>query len=418
MWDSFTTSVGLRHLRFGFAQTLLAMGVVVISVTLIIYLSSLIGGLQKRLITTVTGAIPQIVISPPEREPVPPGQVGPFSKSGKLYIGRIPTLEQRKRKIEDWRRWLPVLERFDPQITAVSPVVEGDGILSRGEKRYAVAITGVIPARANKVVEIQSRLVKGRFLSLRPNEVALGYRIIDELNLRIGDKVRLTSSEGVSGSYTIAGIFDTGFQAVDSRTAFIILRDAESLFGLERAVTSIDLRLRDVFQADEISRRLRLQVPYDVDSWMTENQALLSALRTQTMSSMLILAFTTIAAGFGIASILITSITSKLREIGILKAMGATRNQILGIFTFESTLLATIGGIVGAGVGIAISLLTYRLRVSMSPTGRREEVFPIDLRLETVLGAVAVAIAVGFLASLYPSWRASKVNPIEVIRGQ
>ncbi|MCE5200119.1 FtsX-like permease family protein, partial [bacterium] len=254
--------------------------------------------------------------------------------------------------------------------------------------------------------------------SLRPNEVALGYRIIDELNLRIGDKVRLTSSEGVSGSYTIAGIFDTGFQAVDSRTAFIILRDAESLFGLERAVTSIDLRLRDVFQADEISRRLRLQVPYDVDSWMTENQALLSALRTQTMSSMLILAFTTIAAGFGIASILITSITSKLREIGILKAMGATRNQILGIFTFESTLLATIGGIVGAGVGIAISLLTYRLRVSMSPTGRREEVFPIDLRLETVLGAVAVAIAVGFLASLYPSWRASKVNPIEVIRGQ
>ncbi|MCE5197546.1 hypothetical protein LLG39_01060, partial [bacterium] len=139
MWDSFTTSVGLRHLRFGFAQTLLAMGVVVISVTLIIYLSSLIGGLQKRLITTVTGAIPQIVISPPEREPVPPGQVGPFSKSGKLYIGRIPTLEQRKRKIEDWRRWLPVLERFDPQITAVSPVVEGDGILSRGEKRYAVA---------------------------------------------------------------------------------------------------------------------------------------------------------------------------------------------------------------------------------------------------------------------------------------
>lgn len=413
MWNSFAWSVATRHLRFGIAQALLTMGVVAISVTLIIFLGSLIGGLQKRLIETVTGAIPQIVISQPERVPIPPWSLD----DDRLYTGRLPRLEQRQLVIEDWPVWIERLEDFDDEIVGVSPVVEGNGILSRGETREAVLVTGVVPERYNRVVQIQENLVGGRFFGLRPGEVAIGYRIADQMDLELEDRVRITGSDERSDAFIVRGIFDTGYQLVDARTVLVTLRDAQSLFGLERAVTSIGVRLDDVFQADEIAARLSLQVPYDVESWMEENQALLAALRSQTQSSALILAFTTIAAGFGIASILITSVVSKLREIGILKAIGATRGQIIGIFTLESTLMATAGAILGAGLGIGLSIGAYRFRVATSPTGRREQVFPIDLSPELVLGAMGVAIVVGFLASLYPARRAAGVNPIQVIRG-
>lgn len=417
MWDSFSWSVAVRHLKYGIAQTLLTIGVVSISVTLIIFLASLIRGLQIRLIDTVTGSVPQIVISQAQRVPVTPWQLQEPSTEGPLYKGRIPTLEQQKRKIEDWQMWVGRLQNFDRNITAVSPVASGQGILARGQNRASVLVVGVIPERQNKVVDIQSNLLKGRFLGLRPREVAIGYTIADDLGLILGDKVRITSADGVSDSFTVRGIFKTGYPAVDSSTAYVPLGDAQSLFKLQRAVTSIGIKLRNVFAADNIARRMRLQVPYDVDSWMEENQALLSALRNQTQTTTLILLFTTIAASLGIASILITSVTSKLREIGILKAIGATQKQILGIFTLESTLMAALGGLLGVGIGIGLSIGSYRLRVAMAPLDRKADVFPIDLNPVLILGAFAAAILVGFIASLYPARRAAKVNAIEVIRG-
>lgn len=417
MWDTFSLLVAIRHLRYSIAQTLLTLGVVAISVTLIIFLASLIRGLQIRLIDTVTGSIPQIVISQGQRVPITPWLLPEPGAGSQLYKGRIPTLEEQKRTIEDWRMWVDRLENFDPRVTAVSPIASGQGILARGQNKASVLITGVIPERQNKVVNIESSLQKGRFIGLRPREVAIGYTIADDLGLRLGDKVRITSADGVSDSFTLRGIFRTGYPAVDASTAYVPLGDAQSLFKLQRAVTSIGIKLSDVFAANEIARRMRLQVPYDVESWMEENQALLSALQNQTQTTTLILLFTTIAASFGIASILITSVTSKLREIGILKAIGATQKQILGIFTLESTLMAALGGLIGVGLGVGLSIASYQYRLAMAPSDRKADVFPIDLSAGLILGAFGAAILVGFLASLYPAWRAARVNAIEVIRG-
>jgi lipoprotein-releasing system permease protein len=418
MWDSFAVSVALRQLRYGLTQTFLTMGVVAISVTLIIFLGSLIGGLQKMILETVTESIPNIVISQPKRMPLTPRDIPSMRDSGKIYIGSGTTLEERTQKIEDWMIWLPRLERFDPSITAVSPVVEGQAILSAGANQRGVQVTGIVPERHNRVVDIESKLTAGRFFGLRPGEIVIGYQIADDFGLKVGDRVRLSTSGGNTFTYRVAGIFNTGMPTVDDLLVFVTLGDAQSLFELGNAVTSIDIKLSNIFEANTIADRLKLQVPYKIDSWMRENQELLTALSAQSQSSNLILVFTTLAAGFGIASILITAVTSKLREIGILRAIGATRKQIIGIFTLQSTMLAVIGGILGAGLGIGLSLAAYRVRAAQAGPGRESQVFPIDLRWQLVTGAIAIAIAVGFLASLYPAWRAAKVNPIEVIRGQ
>ena len=214
----------------------------------------------------------------------------------------------------------------------------------------------------------------------------------------------------------MAGIFDTGFNAVDSQTVFMPLRDAQSLFSLGTAVTSLGLKLDRIFEAEALARSLALQVPYETKSWMRDNQTLLTGLRAQSQSSNLILFFTTVASGFGIASILIMSVMNRQREIGILKAMGATRRQIIRVFTLEGTLLASFGACLGAIMGSVICHLLFQLRTTASATGRQIEVFPMDLRWNTVLTAMAIAVLVGFFASLYPAWRAARTNPVEVIR--
>ncbi len=416
MIDRFSLSVAIRHLLFYKGQTLLTMGVVAVSVTLIIFLGALIGGLQKRLISSVTGAIPHVVIRQPERQPVAAWEVA-AATDGTLYLGERVKLQQQKRKIEDWQIWEGRLPSYSENIRAVSPVVEGQAFVNRNEKRKAVSVVGMFPEKHNAVVDIQSKLVRGRFFGLNGGEAVIGFKLAEEFGLGLGDKIRVVSADGNVANYTVAGIFDTGFSVVDSSTVFVPLRDAQSLFGVGNAVTTIGLKLKRIFEAKDLAQQIALQVPYETRSWMEDNQQLLSGLRAQSQSSNLILVFTTIAAGFGIASIMITSVVTRLREIGILKAVGATNRQILQIFAIEGTLLAFFGAVAGAIQGIALSLILYSIRTQVSETGRTAEVFPFDLTPDLVIRAVVIAVLVGLAASWYPAWRAARVNAIEVIRG-
>src|SRR5690606_29436305 len=144
------------------------------------------------------------------------------------------------------------------------------------------------------------------------------------------------------------------------------LRDGQTLFGVGTAVTSIGLKLGDIFGADAMARRLALQVPYETSSWMEDNQSLLSGLRAQSQSSNLIVGFTILGSGFGIASMLIMSVMSQLREIGILKAMGANRRQITAVFTVEGMLLSLFGGAAGAVQGSVLCLWLAGFRTTAS----------------------------------------------------
>jgi lipoprotein-releasing system permease protein len=416
MFDFFAFSFAVRNLRYNFRQSLLTVSIVTISVTLIIFLTALISGLQRRLIADVTDSVAHIVVRPAERLPIPAWKLGSAEESGKIYVGETVRLEQRKRKIEDWQIWTRRMEDFDPRVIAVSPVVEGQGILSRGEKRKGVLISGVIPEKYNRVVELQSKLVKGRFFGLNAGEVVLGWKLADEFAVQLGDRVRLVSADDNSGAYTVAGIFDTGFAGLDGDTVVLALRDAQSLFGLGNAVTSIGLKIRNVFQAEEIASKVALQAPYEARPWTLDNGSLLSGLNAQSQSSNLIIAFTMVASGMAVAAILVMMVMSKMRELGILKAMGATRGQILSVFTIQGTLLALTGGVFGSVAGSGFCLFLGRFTTAASATGRLVQLFPMDLNAGIVLGAAAIATLTGFAASLLPAWRAARINPIEVIR--
>lgn len=411
--DRFAWSVAVRGLRHNKGQTLLSVGVVAISVVLIIFMGSLITGLQQRLTDDVTGAIAHIEMKPAEREAYALWEgMGGESGGDVLYMGKREAVQQRKTTIEDWQVWVTRLRSSDPRVIAVSPTVQGQGFASRGARREAVAVYGVFPEEHEAFVGVEENLIAGRFLGLDTQEIAIGDKLAETLGVAYGDRLRLVGETGVSESYTVAGVFSTGYQGVDDKTVYMPLRDAQSLLTTGAGVTHIGLKLSELFEADMLAERLERQVPFESKSWMADNQQLLDALSAQSRTMQLILSFTTIAAGFGIASILIMLVVSKMREVGILKAMGASPRQIMMVFTLEGTLMGLLGAIIGTVLGV---LMSWGFAQVTTVDGGRT--FPIEVSPGIVVLAIGVALAVGFGASLYPARRAAKVNPIEVIHG-
>lgn len=202
----------------------------------------------------------------------------------------------------------------------------------------------------------------------------------------------------------------------DRSSAYIPLRDAQSLFGLSTAISAFYIKIGEIYHAKRLAVRLRQRVPFEVRSWMEDNENFLTAMQSQNVTTNIILLLTTIAAGLGIASILIMSVVSKMRELGILKAMGATRAQIIGVFTLQGVIISFLGACMGTAVGMGLAnyLTSFKRRDTL---GRLVSVFSVEVKPSVILTAFLIAMVVGLLAALYPAWRASRVNPIEVIRG-
>lgn len=417
MTAPFALAVALRQLAHNRGQTLLTLGVVVTSVTLVLFISSLMNGLQIRIVGNVTNAIPHIRIMPQERVPEVLWD-RPAAATDPLYIGVVPKLEQRQRKIEGWKPWLERIDALESsELTVLLPSVEGMVVISRESKRLSARMIGAVPEDYNRLLEVQQNLVEGRFFGLNGGEAVIGKKLATDLGARLGDRVSLLSAEGNVTSIIIAGIFDTGFGAIDGGAIFVPMRDAQSLLQLGNAITGFGAKVRDVFSAERISENLRQQLPFKIESWMENNEQTLSGLRAQDGSSQLIIAFTTASAGLAIAALMVIAVSSKYREIGILKAMGASSGQILRIFALQGLILSVLGALVGTIASLGLLGWLSGLKTVSASTGRTADLFPIVITLGNFLMGNGIAVATGLLASVYPASRAAKVDPIEVIRG-
>jgi lipoprotein-releasing system permease protein len=418
MIDRLSWSVAWRGLARSKRLTALTLVVLSVSVVLVVFLTALIDGLERDLVEETTGAIAHVLIEPRERTPIAwweqEDRGGPDDEP--LYLGERTTLTSERGAIDNWQQWSRLADAFGPEIRGVSPAAEGQGFAIRGEKREAVRLYGVEPRRYDRLVPIQENLVEGRFYELGPGEITIGYSLAETMGVGLGDRLTVNTAVGTGRSMRIVGLFDTGFGGVDNATVLMRLGDGQSLLGLGSSINAIGIEVQDVFQADRVAEQLQRQIPYTVTSWIADNQRLLRALEGQGRSSDLIIFFTAVAAAFAIASILIVLVTNKLQEIGILKAMGATRHQIRTVFALQGALLSLVGGGLGSAVGVGVVQLLSTIEGPPTASGRTEPLFPFALSPELVVGTVVGAVLIGLVASLVPASRASKVDPIEVIQ--
>ena len=399
----FAWLVCLRYLREGRMQTLLILAGVTAGVTVIIFLTTLIGQLQESIIDKTLGSQAHIVIRPSE------------SANRTLLPSDTTTaiVQPRAQALRSIDQWAVVsrLAEGTRGVMAASPLVSGPAFAVRGDATNSVTLMGVDAERYQRIVRMPRYLTQGRF-NLDGTHAVIGVELAKDLGVTVGDKIRITAADGRGDLLSITGLFDIGNRDLNRRWVFTGMKLAQSLLNLPGGVTQIDLRVEEIFQADQVATVLRNLTGLTVDSWMQTNAQLLTALRSQSFSNNLIRSFVTLIVAVGIASVLVVSVVQKQKEIGILRAMGASPGGIMQVFLLQGALYGLVGSALGAGLSVAM----LRFFASATRGADGSSLLNGESDPAVVLGACAIALAVGLLAAALPARRAALMDPVQAIR--
>ncbi|MCG3872717.1 ABC transporter permease [Psychrobacter sp. Ps7] len=390
---------------------------VAIGVAVIIFITALIQGLQTNLIDSTLGSQAHIRLVAPDEVNL----IAPYADDT-LQLIQEDKRPQRLRSINNWQQITDTLDQL-PLLTAVSPNVSGPGFVRRGEALESVILVGTDLARYQNIIPLDEYLISGE-LRVGADNVLIGSELAKDLGVEVGSKLRLdtgqdsSSSNNLSNSLgskisnnsavvNIAGIFELGVRELDARYVYLDLKQAQSLLNLPGGITVIDLTVEDIFEAEEIAAQVGRLTSLQAESWIETNAQLLSGLTAQSLSSNMIVVFVAISVAFGIASVLSVSVVQRTREIGILRAMGATRQQILRIFLIQGAIFGLLGSIVGSGV-------SYVLVWSFNTFG--PDIFTIPISINLILVTMSLATLTGVIAAAIPARRAAALDPVVAIR--
>src|SRR5690606_10954091 len=270
-------------------------------------------------------------------------------EAGTLQLVLEDPRPQAMRPSDNWLQVRDVIERL-PGATPVSPVVSGPALRRRGPATESVALVGIDVQRYLRVIPLDKHIIDGR-LDVGSGNGLVGRKLAEDLGLRTGGKLRLDAGDGREAVINVAGIFELGVSELDARYVYLDLKQAQSLLALPGGVTVIDVTVDDVFDADRTSARIRGLTGLQAESWMETNAQLMNALTSQSMSTRMISFFVAISVALGIASVLAVSVAQRTREIGILRAMGTRRRQMLRVFLVQGAVLGLVGSAIGALAG-------------------------------------------------------------------
>jgi lipoprotein-releasing system permease protein len=399
--------LALRFLREGRFQSALIILGVAAGVAVILTITELISGLQANLAARVLGTQAHIVVRPPEEDTRLVRDRG----TDESIAARVEKRVQRLRSIDQWESILPLIENTQG-VTAASPVVSGAGFAARGVASKAIALFGIDSERYLRVIKLDGYLVAGRFRT-GANDAVIGVELASDLGVTLGDRIRITTAEGGNDAVTIVGLVNVGTKDLNRRWVFVSQRLAQSLLALPGGVTNIDLTVGDIFAAETIARQLAASTGLNVESWMATNAQVLAAFANQNTMTLIIRAFVTLIVALGVASVLVVSVVQKQKEIGILRAMGATSSGVMRVFLIQGAIVGISGAFFGTILGALIVSILSRVLVNADGSA----LFAPEFAFSTYAGAVALSIGVGLVAAAAPARRAARLDPVAAIRG-
>jgi len=392
--------IAMRYLTASKAQTGLLIAGVAVGVFVFIFMSALIGGLAVFLVQRTVGDIAHVTIEAPSRDA---GSLLPDS-AGVLIVEQRTTQRQLLRTAD---AFMPIIATM-PGVTATSQQIVGNGFLVRGQASAPVGVTGVEAGKVSAIANIEKRLIAGS-TDLTNSTVIIGSKLADNLGVGIGQVVRMQSDRGVERPLVVGGIFQLGLDALDSRTAFVSLSTARTLFELPQGISRIEIKLEDLNQAEAYAARIAAATGLKATPWTEGNAQLLDGLRAQASSGNLIKAFALITIVIGVASALLLSTYRRRPEIGIMRAMGASRTFVVFVFVTQGALIGILGGLIGAGLGYA-ALSPFPVPELAPPGG-----LPVDIRQGAYALAIVLTAVGAILASILPARAAARVDPVSVI---
>jgi lipoprotein-releasing system permease protein len=407
-WLPFEWIVAIRFLREGRVQTAFIIGGVAIGVAVIVFMSALMSGLQENLVRRTLTGQSHIQLLPPKEisRPLRAGEPGGAVEGS---IVQVPL--QRVKGLDQWQMIVTQVRRL-AEVRAVAAVAVGSTLIVRGEVTRAISVVGMEPDDYFRIVPMAEKLVRG-VARATTNDILIGTELASDLGVVVGDKLRLVGLGGTTATLTVSGIFDLGNKPANARTTYVALRTAQSLLDLPGGVSEVDVTVADVYAAEQLAQRISALTGVRADSWIRTNDQLFTAVRAQGASSDSIRLFVALSVAFGIASVLVVSVVQKSREIGILRAMGITRGQVLRLFLLQGGLLGLGGAVAGSALGAACLMAWQRFVRNADGTA----MFPLAFTPALFLWALLLAMATGTIAAVAPALRAAHLDPEQAIRG-
>ncbi len=335
-------------------------------------------------------------------------------------------------KISNYESLLQIINAAD--VPDAAPFTQNKGMLATKEVNKVLFIKGVDENKIEKVSGIKNYTNFGKF-NLKDNgsfgSIIIGFSLANSLKVFIGDTITILSPVGLEYSLTqfvdpitkqfiVSGIFDSDNREYDSKYAYISIGSAQELFRLNDNVNGIEMRLKDINQSDEVKKRLQSQIDtskYNILTWYDLHKDFYSILKVERWVAFVILSLIIAVASFNILGSLTMTVIEKKRDIGILKAMGASDKMITRIFMFEGIVVGLVGMAAGSVLGLGISLAQIYFKIyKLDTTVYKLEALPMDIRATDFIYIPLAALLLCFLASLYPSMRAAKQKPVDSIR--
>jgi lipoprotein-releasing system permease protein len=408
-WLPFEWIVAVRFLREGRMQTAFITVGVAVGVGVILFMSALLSGLQANFVRRVLTGQPHIQLVPPREVARPQRPAG--SVRGDPAVGVVLQLPlQRLKGIDQWQAVTSVL-RAMPEVMDVSAGLSGSALVVRGDASRAISVTGMEPQQYYRIIPLPDKMIAGT-AQIASTDILVGTELAADLGVGVGDKLRITSASGGDNILTIAGIFDLGNKGANLRNAYIALHTAQSLLGLPGGVSVLDVTVHDIYAAEDVAGRITALTGVEADSWIKTNEQFFAAISAQITANTAIRFFVALSVALGIASVLVVSVVQKSRQIGILRAMGISRGQVLRVFLLQGGLLGLGGAVAGSALG-AVALLIWQ-RVVRNADGT--PLVPVSLDPNLFAAALVLATLTGLAAAFAPALRAARLDPAVAIR--
>jgi lipoprotein-releasing system permease protein len=377
--------IAVRFLKSGRLQTVLITIGIAVAISVQLFVGLLINSLQEGLVESTTGRTPHITVT---------------SALENVTIRRWETIVQEVRQF--------------PSVDAVSASVSSNAFVMKGDSTEPVLVRGFDIDTADPIYKITESIYEGSVYESR-SEVLVGKELAEKLDYSTGDSITVSTPSGTESTYTITGLYDFGVASINRSWIITRVETAQKIFGFGGRVTSIDITVKDLFQADVVAgqiERTLSNVNVKVENWKDQNQELLSALESQSLSSYMIQIFILVSVVIAIASILAITVFQKSRQIGILKAMGIKDRAASFIFLYEGLLLGFTGSLLGIALGLG---LLYAFTI-FATTGTGDSVITFRFDILFVARSWVIALAASILAGIIPARKSLKLNPIDVIR--
>ncbi len=316
-------------------------------------------------------------------------------------------------------------------VVAATPFIYGQALISSGKSSTGIVLRGIEPQSAGKVIKLESQMLNGSLMDLAADHglpaIILGKDLAAQLRVTAGRKIRLISPNGPLTpmgvlpkvrTCLVTGIFETGMYEYDSTMGFVNLTTARNLAGMDRGVHGLEIRVTNVDKANLTAAAIKEQLGnvYSVRDWMQINQNLFAALKLEKIGIFIALDLIILVAALNIISALVMVVMEKTRDIAILKSMGATTGSIMRIFFYQGAVIGLSGTVLGVFSGLGLCALLKRYKIIELPSNvypmstMPVKVVPMDV---TVIAISAILITLA--ATLYPSWKASKIRPAEAL---